>query len=143
MIELAAFITTMSFFAWRSHRRDRQGIWRQAEARKDIHAVARDQFLCHALGDVRRRTGRILEHKLDLPAAENLPVLLQVGLHATENLPAVVGEGAGELGNDADPDGFRGASRTSAESTGERQAVTLRIPGILCFISFAPSLQRK
>ncbi len=86
------------------HRRNRERVWSQAEAGEDVDLVAGDHFLRQALGDIGRRAGRVLHDDLDLLTAKDVAVLLEIGFHASQNLRAVVGEGAGEFRNHTDLD---------------------------------------
>ena len=86
------------------NRRHGERVGRQAEPGEDVHLVARDQFLCQALGDVGSRAGRIADHDLDLLSGVDLAVQLEVRLHAADDLRAVIGEWAGKFGHHADLD---------------------------------------
>ena len=54
MMEVAAFMITMNFFAWSDTSDAGEGVRRQDEAGEDVHAVPHDQLLRQPLGDVRR-----------------------------------------------------------------------------------------
>jgi hypothetical protein len=92
MIEVAAFMMTIGFFASAE----------TGATASAFHLISRDDFLREALGDVGRGPRRVLHHDLDLPAAEDVAVLLEIRLHAAEDLRAVVGEGARKFRDHAD-----------------------------------------
>ena len=84
------------------NRRHRERVRGQSESRQDVDIVARHKLLREPFGDVRRRAGRILDDELDLLSAEDVAVQFEVGLHAARRSATVIGERAGEFGDDAD-----------------------------------------
>src|SRR5262249_723097 len=76
----------------------------EQESGQDIDAVAHDQLLREALGDVGGRAADIAADDLDLFAGDGVAVLLYVGLDAVVELDAGIGELAGENVDQADLD---------------------------------------
>ena len=92
-------------------RRDRHRVRRQAEAGQELHLVARHQLLRHALGEIGRRAGRVLDDELDLLAGDRVAVRLHVRAHAVRDLTAVGRERPRHLHHDADLDRLLGDGR--------------------------------
>ncbi len=107
----------------------------QCEAGEDVDAIAHDQFLRQALGDVAARTAGVLADDFDLLAGDAVAVLLHVQLDAVVDLCRGVGELARIGGDDADLDGALRAGRggkpgrPSAGSRGWRTGGTRRRAG--------------
>ena len=76
----------------------------EQESGQDVDAVAHDQLLREALGDVGGRAADIAADDLDLFAGDGVAVLLHVGLDAIVELDAGIGELARENIDQADLD---------------------------------------
>ena len=112
MIEVAAFMTTMNFFASADTSAGGQRIRREREAGEDVGVIAHDQFLREPLGDVGRNAADIFADEFDLLAGDGVAVLLHVELDGVVHLRGGVGELAGIRDDDADLDGVLRIGRT-------------------------------
>ena len=122
-IEVAAFITTMSLPASVGDVGGAERLGRQREAGEDVDAVAHDELLREALGDVGVRAAGVLADDLDLLAGDLVAVLGDVELDAGVELVRRVGEGARVGQDDADlhgvlGDGAPGPGQAEAERDG-------------------------
>ena len=81
-------------------------------------------FLRKALGDVRGRAGGVLDDEFDLLAAEDVAILLEIGLHPGQNLAAVVREWPRKFGDDADLHGALRERRARADQAAMLQSRT-------------------
>ena len=86
MIEVAAFMITMNFFASAETSEAASAFGVSSEAREDVDLVAHDQLLREPLGDVRREAADVLADDLDLLAGDGVAVLLHVDLDAVVDL---------------------------------------------------------
>ena len=94
MIEVAAFITTMNFFASAETSPTAKAFGVSAKP-ANIHVVTYDQLLRETLGHVRCRTADVLADDLDLPSGDRVAVLLHVEFDTFVYLRCGVSELAG------------------------------------------------
>ena len=105
MMEVAAFITTMNFFASLGKVGDSQCLGRDDETGKNVDMIADDELLCQTLGGI-RRAGVILAQEHDLLAGDHIAMLLHVQLDAIVHLRGRIGELAGVGHDQPDLDGL-------------------------------------
>lgn len=118
MIEVAAFMTTMNFFACAETSAAASAFGGEQESGQDVDALAHDEFLRESFGDVGRRAADVAADDLDLFAGNRVAVLLHISLHAIVELDAGIGELAGE---DIDhPDLDRALRVRGRDADGER-----------------------
>ena len=107
---VAAFMITMNFLASAEIFGHGDRIRRERGAGKDVHVVARDEFLREPGGDVRRDAAGVLANDLDLLAGDGIALLLHVELDAVVHLRGKIGELPG-IGHDH-PDLHRSLSQS-------------------------------
>ncbi len=117
--DVAAFMITIGFFASAETGATASAFGVSPKPAR-MSTLSRVTSSCaSAFGDVGRGPGRVLDDELDLLPAEDVAVQLEIGLHAGEDLRAVVGERTGELGDDADLDDLLGDRRAADRKTRE------------------------
>ncbi len=94
----------MSFLAWVDDVGRPEGFRRQGETGEDVDAVAHDQFLRQALGDVRGRAAGVLLDDLDLLAGDFVAMLGDIEVDAGLELVGGVGKRPRIGQDDADLD---------------------------------------
>ncbi len=113
-IDVAAFMSTMSFLASAATPEAPSASGREREAGKDVGLVAHDEFLRQPLCDIRVRAAGVLADDFDLLAGDSVAVLLHIELDAVIDLRGRVGELAGIGADDADLDRFLERRRPQA-----------------------------
>ena len=122
MTEVAAFITTMNFFACADTSAAASAFGVSRKPARISTLVAHDQLLRQPLGNVRRRAADVRADDLDLLAGDGVAVLLHVGLDAVVELDAGIGELAGQDVDQADLDRALRMRRRSAPQQRDRAA---------------------
>ena len=132
MIEVAAFITTMSFFASADTSAAASAFGVRTKPAEDVHLVAHHQLLRQALGDVGRDAAGVPADELELPARDGVALLLHVELDGGVHLGRRVGELAGVRHDEPDLDGRLRVDRDDGEQDGGEAAESDQDPPHRC-----------